>query len=113
MESLNNVVEQAKELVGQYTGSTSTQSASSSTDAQPGSSGAPPVLEDAPDAVDGIGPTGGAALIEHEGVANADAPNVDQGAEYSATGRDATGTFDGGANDPPNLGAGVMPGRAT
>lgn len=34
-------------------------------------------------------------------------------AEYSATGRDATGAFDGGANDPPNLGAGVMPGRAT
>lgn len=107
-----------------------------------------PRLEETPDAADGIGPTGGAALIEHDGVANAEAPNVDQGcvyssrcftkeretdrfgplekcfpppgrplplhsASYSATGRDATGTFNGGANDPPNLGAGEMPGRAT
>ncbi|GAA6019443.1 hypothetical protein JCM8202_001811 [Rhodotorula sphaerocarpa] len=111
MESLNKVVDQAKDLVSQYTNSNQQQQqGTSSTTVTPAHEPADePRLEETPDAADGIGPTGGAALIEHDGVANAEAPNVDQG----ATGRDATGTFNGGANDPPNLGAGEMPGRAT
>ncbi|GAA5987530.1 hypothetical protein JCM10908_001993 [Rhodotorula pacifica] len=114
MESLNKVVDQAKDLIGQYTGSTTqTDQKAASTTGPASHDSSAPQLADAPDAVDGLGPTGGAALIEHDGVQNADAPDATQGAPYSATGRDATGSFDGGANDPPNLGAGIMPGRAT
>ncbi|KWU41551.1 hypothetical protein RHOSPDRAFT_36921 [Rhodotorula sp. JG-1b] len=109
MESLNKVVDQAKDLIGQYTGSGAqqdTNAAAHSTAAAQTSQ-----LSDTPDAVDGLGPTGGAASIEHDARVQGGADS--QGAPYSATGRDATGTFDGGANDPPNLGAGIMPGRAT
>ncbi|GAA5871219.1 hypothetical protein JCM3774_006828 [Rhodotorula dairenensis] len=112
MESLNKVVDQAKDLIGQYTGAApGTQQDSNAPAPNSYQSSAGSQLADAPDAVDGLGPTGGAALIEHDGVqGNADPT---RGVPYSATGRDATGTFDGGANDPPNLGAGIMPGKAT
>lgn len=109
MESLNKVVDQAKDLIGQYTGSGAQQDSHPAT--HPAISSQTSQLSDTPDAVDGLGPTGGAASIEHD--AGAQGGFDSQGAPYSATGRDATGTFDGGANDPPNLGAGLMPGRAT
>lgn len=109
MESLNKVVDQAKELIGQYTGSAAQQDSNATT--HPSGTSQAAQLSDTPDAVDGLGPTGGAASIEHD--AGVQGGVDSQGAPYSATGRDATGSFDGGANDPPNLGAGIMPGRAT
>ncbi|BGP41412.1 hypothetical protein JCM10450v2_005453 [Rhodotorula kratochvilovae] len=114
MESINKLVDQGKGLVDQYL---HTDSSSSSTTNPSGDSHA------ASRAVDSLGVTGGAERLSSDrGDAtfsgDIERESGDGGAEegfapayaaYNASGRDATGSFDGGANDPPNFGPGEMP----
>ncbi|GAA6055220.1 hypothetical protein JCM3770_000721 [Rhodotorula araucariae] len=113
MESVSKLVNQGKGLVDQYL----------NTDAS--SSGPNPSGEShaVPDAVDSHDVTSGAKRLSSDrGDAtfsgDIERESGDGGAEegyapayaaYNASGRDATGSFDGGANDPPNLGPGEMP----
>ncbi|TNY19368.1 hypothetical protein DMC30DRAFT_307410 [Rhodotorula diobovata] len=127
MDALNKIVDQGKNLVNQYTSadSNSTSStatgASKPTTAEPSSavgenqpSGADSLV---PDVGDSLGSSGGVDRLttDHSSVGDEQGAGVAaQGGEpayaaYSTAGRDPTGTFDGGANDPPNLGPGEMP----
>ncbi|GAA5972162.1 hypothetical protein JCM11641_002525 [Rhodosporidiobolus odoratus] len=113
MQSVNNLVDQAKSTVGSYL---SNDSSSCSTPASTA------VSTSTPDAAESLGVNqlgtdrGDATFsgdIEREsGPGNAG--ETGSGAvAYSASGRDNTGSFFGGANeDIPNLGAGEMPGRS-
>ncbi|BGP25816.1 hypothetical protein Rt10032_c06g2775 [Rhodotorula toruloides] len=113
---MESVIDQTKGLVNQYLNTDS--SSSSSSGGNPSGEVAP-----IPDAAESLGVTSGAERLSTDtGDAgfggDIERQSGDSGlspayAAYNAAGRDATGSFDGGANDPPNLGAGEMPSRST
>ncbi|GAA5939737.1 hypothetical protein JCM3775_001612 [Rhodotorula graminis] len=130
MDTINKIVDQGKNLVNQYTStdsstSSSTSAATTSTTSQ--SHAQPPAVAEnepsgadalVPDVGDSLGVTGGVdrlttdhATVGDETGAGVAAQDGEPAYEaYSTAGRDATGTFDGGANEnPPTLGAGQMP----
>ncbi|GAA5825011.1 hypothetical protein JCM11251_006062 [Rhodosporidiobolus azoricus] len=115
METINKLVDQGKQVVDSYLHTDS--SSTSSSDPAPSSDKAP-----IPDAASMLGvnqlpTTSGDATfsgdMEREsgpGVTGDFSPAY---AAYNASGRDNTGSFNGGANeDVSNLGAGEVPGRS-
>ncbi|EGU11301.1 hypothetical protein RTG_02773 [Rhodotorula toruloides ATCC 204091] len=113
------VIDQTKGLVNQYL-NTDSSSSSSASSGNPSGDAAPRAI---PDAAESLGVTSGAERLSTDTgdatfAGDIERQSGDSGlspayAAYNASGRDATGSFDGGANDPPNLGAGEMPGRST
>ncbi|GAA5904817.1 hypothetical protein JCM8208_001365 [Rhodotorula glutinis] len=128
MDTINKIVDQGKNLVDQYTStdSSTASSTAAATSTTSQSHAQPPAVAEnqpsgadslVPDVGDSLGVTGGVDRLttDHATVGDEQGAGVAaQGGEpayaaYSTAGRDATGTFDGGAHDPPNLGAGQMP----
>ncbi|GJN90244.1 hypothetical protein Rhopal_003243-T1 [Rhodotorula paludigena] len=113
MDTINKLVDQGKGLVDQYL-----HTDSSSSTSHPNPSGESHAV---PDAADNLGVTGGAERLSSDrgdATFSGDIERESGDGEttlspaymaYNASGRDATGSFDGGANDPPNLGPGEMP----
>ncbi|GAA5872012.1 hypothetical protein JCM1840_004771 [Sporobolomyces johnsonii] len=110
METINKLVDQGKDLVGQYL------NADTSTDPSPSAT-----TDSTAGGVEGgdlLGVTGGQSLPSDRGDATfsgdiereSGGGGIEGAQIYNATGRDSTGTFDGGANeDVQNLGVGEVP----
>ncbi|GAA6028605.1 hypothetical protein JCM8097_007306 [Rhodosporidiobolus ruineniae] len=114
METINNLAGQAKGLVDQYLHSDSTSSSAPNPTSE--SQAVPDAAESL--GVNQLGTDRGDATFSGDIERESGAGATDEGISpaymaYNASGRDSTGSFDGGANqDIPNVGAGELPGRS-
>ncbi|GAA5915999.1 hypothetical protein JCM6882_003491 [Rhodosporidiobolus microsporus] len=113
MDTIKGLVDQGKDLVGQYL---NTDSSSSGPNPSSETGAVPDAAESL--GVNQLGTDTGDATFSGDLERESGSGLSDQGfspayAAYNASGRDSTGSFNGGANeDVENVGAGELPGRS-
>ncbi|GAA5979928.1 hypothetical protein JCM5350_005543 [Sporobolomyces pararoseus] len=118
MDSVHKIVDSTKDLLNSFSSSnqeqttTTNSNSSSSTGAAVGRTPSDELLGTTTTTSSDSGDAPLSGDIERQSGTNDNSSAGESYLPYSATGRDATGSFDGGANEEiPNLGAGELPGK--